>query len=197
MLRPSKTTGAFSSVRILAKSGSRNSFHSVTIASASAPGQRVVALVAERDAVAEDPPRRRARLRIVRAHRRTQRQQPLDDRNRRRLAHVVGPRLERQPPERNRPALRAPPKCAPIFSTSRSFCDWLTSSTALQDLEVVARDPAADFSSAFDVLRKAAAAVADAGKQKRRADAAIRRRSPCARDRRRRRPARRRWRFRS
>jgi len=37
MLRPSKMTGALSSLRIFAKSGSRNSLHSVTIARASAP----------------------------------------------------------------------------------------------------------------------------------------------------------------
>jgi len=37
MLRPSKITGCFSSRFIFAKSGSRNSFHSVTTSSASAP----------------------------------------------------------------------------------------------------------------------------------------------------------------
>ena len=37
MLRPSKITGCFISRFIFAKSGSRNSFHSVTTSSASAP----------------------------------------------------------------------------------------------------------------------------------------------------------------
>src|ERR1700730_12230308 len=51
--------------------------------------QRVVALLAERDVIFEDAARRRPRFRIVGAYRGAELQQPIDDRDGRRLAHVI------------------------------------------------------------------------------------------------------------
>src|SRR5262245_22148158 len=70
--------------------------------------ERVVALVAQSDAAVEQPLRDRPGGRIVRLHARALVQEQLDDRNRRRLAHVVGSRLERKSPERDRAAGQIP-----------------------------------------------------------------------------------------
>src|ERR1051325_6091124 len=60
--------------------------------------QRVVAPVRVLDAVAENFSRLFHRLRMEGLDPRALAQQPLDDVDRRRIAHVVGARLERQPP---------------------------------------------------------------------------------------------------
>ena len=77
MLRPSKITGCFISRFIFAKSGSRNSFHSVTTSSASARIERVIRMPRVVDAPAEDPLRGLARLGIERTHLRAAREQAL------------------------------------------------------------------------------------------------------------------------
>src|SRR4029079_2105527 len=69
---------------------------------------RGVAARDKHDAPAEQSPRHACRRRIVCAYARAAAQQPFDDWNRGRLAHVVGPRLERQAPEGAGPALEAP-----------------------------------------------------------------------------------------
>ena len=91
--------------------------------------------------------RRRRGLRIVGPHLRAAREQPLDDRDRRRLAHVVGARLERQPPDRDRPPRRVREVGLdlvdqPLFLRVVDLFD------GAQDLEVVAPGRCADFSSA-------------------------------------------------
>ena len=66
--------------------------------------------------------------------------QPADHLERRRVAQVVGPRLEGQAPHARRSPRRASPSAAAsaILSTIRSYCSSLTSITPFEQLEVVA-----------------------------------------------------------
>ena len=65
------------------------------------------------------------------------------------------------------------PKCARIFATSRVFCALLTVFDGLENLEVVFL-LGREMDHRLHVLRKAAAAVADPGKQERLTDALVR-----------------------
>ena len=108
MLRPSKMSGGcMQLVASALKSGSRNSFHSVTTASASAPVKRVVAVLGELIFDPKIPLATCHGFRIVGVDARPGGEQPLNQRHCRRLAHVVGLRLERQPPDRDALALEA------------------------------------------------------------------------------------------
>ena len=62
-----------------------------------------------------------------------------DDRQRRRVAQVVGAGLERQAPDTRSPGpARSPPAATRILSTTRSNCSSLTVDDARQQVEVVA-----------------------------------------------------------
>ncbi len=115
--------------------------------------------------------RHRRRRRIVGLHRRAAREQPLDDRNRRRLAHVVGARLERQPPHRDRPARQIAEVLLDLVDQPL-LLQVVDVFDRAQNLEVVAL-VGGRLQQRLRVLGKAAAAVADAGKQERRADAPV------------------------
>ncbi len=106
--RPSKITGDFISWYISAKSGWRNSFHSVMIASASAPSRAAVRLIRVGQLVAVDRPGRcsiaSGSWTFTLAPRA---EQPVDQHQGRGFADVVGPRLERQAPDGDRSCRRA------------------------------------------------------------------------------------------
>ena len=136
-------------------------------------GQRLVVGLMIGDPVAEDAPRAFERLGIVRAHARARRQQFLDHRERRRLAHVVGARLEGQPPYREGAAVKV---------GAEVLLDALDDEPFLAHVDVVGRAQQREvevmLGGAMDqrlhVLGKARAAVADAGKEKLRSDSPVR-----------------------
>ncbi len=145
------------------KSGLRNSFHSVATISASAPLSAAIGFGGERHrgVGAQHALRFGHRHRIVGGDRRAARREGGDDLARRRFAHVVGVRLERESPQR-KPAARE------VGAEPR---DDLVDQTML--LRVVGRldgrqhahrplELGRGVQQRLDVLREAAPAVADA-----------------------------------
>ena len=134
-----RSPACFSCALIASKSGLRNSFHSVTMTSASAPSSAV-----HRASRRSRRGLRRRRClraschrdRVVGAHLAPRAEQVGDQRAARRLAHVVGVRLEREAPEREAPARRGRRRSAARSSRrARCFCRSLTASTARSTLQ--------------------------------------------------------------
>ena len=151
-------------------------------------GQRVVTPRRQRHLVAEDLPRHVHRRGIERLDLRAGRQQPVDDDDGRRFAHVVGARLERQAPDGDRLALeRAEMALDPLGQPH--LLRFVHRLDGLQDTEVVVL-VGGELDDGLDVLREAAAAVPAAREQERRPDPPVRARPRAAPGPRRRRTAR-------
>ena len=169
-----RSTGAFISFFIRAKSGSRNSFHSVTSASASAPDQRLVALAGVGDARC-----RRCCLADV-ASPRGRRPGPWRPASSSasmiviagasRMSSVRG--LNARPQTRDGLALQRAEVALHLGRRSSCFCARVDLLDRLEDLEVVAL-VLRELEDRLDVLGEAAAAVADAREQERGADALV------------------------
>ena len=121
-----------------AKSGLRNSFHSVTTTSASAPATASIGVAANvsRGDIAERAPRRGHRDRIVGddvARRAARAPAMISSDGASRTSSVFG--LNASPQIANRRPARSGPRRATIFSTSRSFCASFAASTAPRILQ--------------------------------------------------------------
>ena len=127
------------------------------------------------DAVAEQTPRLLERLRIVRAAcALPARSSASIRRHRRRLAHVVGARLERETPEREaRPVQALAEVALDLARTGVRFWAAVDLVDRLQHARRRRRVASAMRDQRLDVLRKAGAAVPDAGEEEGGADAPV------------------------
>ena len=151
-----------------AQSSSRSSGHSVTTTAASAPSSASSAVFAiSTPCRCASPVRDRVPCRDVRPLG----EQPAREDEARRLTHVVGARLEREPEERDPlPAERSEP--ALELPDDASLLQLVDLDDRVQELEVVAR-VRRELLERERVLREARAAEADAGAEERRADPAV------------------------
>ena len=113
------------------------------------------------------------RRRIVGADRGALVEQHVDQRERRRLAHVVGVGLEREAPDRDaRPAELAAQRAFGSCRRRTRFCRSFADSTAVSTSRATPRSPR-HLHERLHVLRKAGSAVAGSREQERRADARV------------------------
>ena len=111
------------------------------------------------------------RDRIPRAHLGALREQAPGEHEARRLAHVVGPRLEREPEERDLLAAQRPEPTLELPDDT-PLLELVHLDDGVQELEVVAR-VRRELLERERVLREARAAEADARAEERRADPAV------------------------
>ena len=164
-----------------AQSSSRSSGHSVTSDGGIRSVERLERRLGDLDAVQVS---RAVRDRIPRAHLGALREKTPGEHEARRLAHVVGPRLEREPEERDLLAAQRPEPTLELPDDT-PLLKLVHLDDGVQELEVVAR-VRRELLERERVLREAGAAEADARAEERRADPAVE--ADPLRDRRRRRP---------